>query len=112
MAKAGFTAEVVDGQTREREKAEKLRTYQSEIKRFWIAVLLTLPLVGQMFFMFGEHGHHNELPRWLQLALATPCSSGLAGAFTTAPGRRCGRRGEHGCAGCAGDQHGLGFRQW
>jgi Cu+-exporting ATPase len=22
--------------------------------------------------MFGEHGHHNELPRWLQLALATP----------------------------------------
>ncbi len=72
VAKAGFTAEVVDGQTREREKAEKLRTYQSEIKRFWIAVLLTLPLVGQMFFMFGEHGHHNELPRWLQLALATP----------------------------------------
>ena len=45
VAKAGFTAEVVDGQTREREKAEKLRTYQSEIKRFWIAVLLTLPLV-------------------------------------------------------------------
>ena len=72
VAKAGFTAEVVDGQTREREKAEKLRTYQSEIKRFWIAVLLTLPLVGQMFFVFGEHGHHNELPRWLQLALATP----------------------------------------
>lgn len=72
VAKAGFTAQVVDGQTREREKAEKLRTYQSEIKRFWIAVLLTLPLVGQMFFVFGEHGHHNELPRWLQLALATP----------------------------------------
>jgi Cu+-exporting ATPase len=29
VAKAGFTAEVVDGQTREREKAEKLRTYQA-----------------------------------------------------------------------------------
>jgi Cu+-exporting ATPase len=25
-----------------------------------------------MFFMFGEHGHQNELPRWLQLLLATP----------------------------------------
>ena len=25
-----------------------------------------------MFFMFGEHAQHNELPRWLQLALATP----------------------------------------
>jgi Cu+-exporting ATPase len=31
-----------------------------------------LPLIGQMLLMFGEHGHQNELPRWLQLALATP----------------------------------------
>ncbi len=72
VAKAGFVAAVVDGQTREREKAEKLRVYRSELQRFWIAVALSLPLVGQMFFMFGEHGQHNELPRWLQLALATP----------------------------------------
>ncbi len=72
VAKAGFVAEAVDGQTREREKAEKLRVYRSEIRRFWIAVALTLPLVGQMLFMFGEHGQHNELPRWLQLLLATP----------------------------------------
>jgi P-type Cu+ transporter len=72
VAKAGFVAEPVDGQTREREKAEKLRIYRSEIRRFWIAVALTLPLVGQMVFMFGEHGHQNELPRWLQLVLATP----------------------------------------
>ena len=72
VAKAGFVAQLVDSQTREREKAEKLRTYQREIRRFWIAVLLTLPLVGQMLFMFGEHGHDNELPRWFQLALATP----------------------------------------
>jgi len=72
VAKAGFSATVVDNQTREREKAEKLRVYRSEIRRFWVAVALTLPLVGQMLFMFGEHGHMNELPRWLQLALATP----------------------------------------
>jgi len=72
VAKAGFVAEAVDGQTREREKAEKLRVYRSEIRRFRIAVALTLPLVGQMLFMFGEPGHHNELPHWLQLALATP----------------------------------------
>jgi len=72
VAKAGFVAELVDSQTRAREKAEKMRVYRSEIKRFWIAVALTLPLVGQMFFMFGEHGHQNELSRWLQLALATP----------------------------------------
>ncbi len=72
VAKAGFSAAVVDAGTREREKAEKLRTYQRESRRFWIAVALSLPLVGQMLFMFGEHGMHNELPRWLQFALATP----------------------------------------
>ena len=72
VAKVGFSAAVVDGQTREREKAAKLLVYRSEIRRFWISVALTLPLVGQMFFMFGEHAHMNELPRWFQLALATP----------------------------------------
>ncbi len=72
VAKAGFSAAVVDSQTREREKAEKLQVYRREIRRFWISVILTLPLVGQMLFMFGEHGHQNELSRWLQLALATP----------------------------------------
>src|SRR6185369_9360291 len=72
VAKAGFSAELVDSGTREREKAEKLIAYRRESRRFWIAVALSLPLVGQMLFMFGEHGQHNELPRWLQLALATP----------------------------------------
>ena len=72
VAKAGFSAELVDSHTREREKAEKLAVYQRESRRFWISVALTLPLVVQMLFMFGEHGHMNELPRWLQLALATP----------------------------------------
>lgn len=72
VAKAGFSAYLVDDQTREREKAEKIRVYRSEMRFFWISVALTLPLVGQMFFMFGEQGHHHELPRWLQLVLATP----------------------------------------
>ena len=53
VAKAGFVAAVVDGQTREREKAAKLQVYRNELRRFWIAVALTLPLVGQMFFMLG-----------------------------------------------------------
>jgi P-type Cu+ transporter len=72
VAKAGFSAAVVDKQTRAREKAARLLVYRREIRRFWIAVALSLPLVGQMFFMLGEHGAHNELPRWLQLLLATP----------------------------------------
>ena len=72
VARAGFTASLVDKDTRTREKARRAADYQREIRRFWIAVALTLPLVGQMFFMFGDAHHHSELPRWLQLALATP----------------------------------------
>lgn len=72
VAKAGFSAAPVDGETRRREKAEKQRVHRSEARHFWIAVALSLPLVGQMFFMFGEAGHHSELPRWLQFLLATP----------------------------------------
>ena len=72
VARAGFTASVVNKDTRAREKARRQADYQREIRRFWIAVALTLPLVGQMFFMFGGGHHHPELPRWLQFALATP----------------------------------------
>ena len=72
VGKAGFSASVVDAGTRDREKVRRAAEYKDELRRFRIAVALTLPLVVQMAFMFGEHGHANELPRWLQLALATP----------------------------------------
>lgn len=72
VAKAGFTAAPVDKETREREKAAKAVAYRSELRRFWISVALTLPLVGQMLFMFGGDSHADVLPRWLQLLLATP----------------------------------------
>ncbi|HEX6733482.1 MAG TPA: heavy metal translocating P-type ATPase, partial [Azonexus sp.] len=72
VAKAGFSASLVDAGTREREKAAKRQAYERESRRFWISVALTLPLIGQMLFMFSEHGHQYELPRWLQLLLATP----------------------------------------
>jgi len=72
VAGAGFAASPVDAGTREREKAAKQLAYRREIRRFWIAAALTLPLLGQMAFMFGGQGHHDELPRWLQLLLATP----------------------------------------
>ncbi|WP_153146091.1 cation-translocating P-type ATPase [Dechloromonas sp. H13] len=72
VARAGFAASLVDKDTRAREKARRAADYRREIRRFWIAVALTLPLVGQMLFMFGSAQHHAELPRWLQLALATP----------------------------------------
>ncbi|MBI5786566.1 MAG: cadmium-translocating P-type ATPase [Rhodocyclales bacterium] len=74
VVKTGFTATVSTADTHAEEKARKLAAYRSEVKRFWIAAALTLPLVGQMLFMFGSGAdvHADVLPRWLQFALATP----------------------------------------
>ena len=49
VARAGFTASLVDKDTRTREKARRAADYQREIRRFWIAVALTLPLVVTEF---------------------------------------------------------------
>jgi copper chaperone CopZ len=63
VGKAGFSAAVVDGQTREKEKAAKRQQAAGERRQFFIAALLTLPLVAQMPFMWLGEGHGNELPR-------------------------------------------------
>ena len=74
--KAGFNGRLLDDKSRHEEKARKLAVYQAELRRFWISAALTLPLVAQMATMFSGAdwgGHHQDLlPRWLQLALATP----------------------------------------
>ena len=76
IAKAGFSGRLLDDRSREEDKARKLAAYRSELQRFWIAAALTLPLVAQMVTMFNADAlagqHHDLLPRWLQLALATP----------------------------------------
>jgi Cu+-exporting ATPase len=77
IERAGFVGRVADDRSREEEKARKQAIYRAELRRFWIAAVLTLPLVAQMVTMFngadlGGHGHQDLLPRWLQLALATP----------------------------------------
>ena len=76
VERAGFKARLIDESSREEDKARKLAVYRTELRRFWISVVLTLPLVAQMLTMFdgaGWNAHHPDLlPRWLQLALATP----------------------------------------
>jgi Cu+-exporting ATPase len=74
IVKTGFTATPSTADTRGEEKARKEATYRAEVKRFWIALALTLPLIAQMPFMFGaaDNVHADILPRWLQFALATP----------------------------------------
>jgi Cu+-exporting ATPase len=74
VVKTGFTASVSTTDTRAEEKEKKLAIYHDELRRFWIAAALTLPLVAQMAFMFGANAeaHADVIPRWLQLLLATP----------------------------------------
>ncbi len=76
VARAGFSGKLLDENSREEEKARKLALYRAEMRRFWIAAALTLPLLAQMATMFDAgalRGHHVDLlPRWLQLLLATP----------------------------------------
>lgn len=72
IVKTGFTATPSTTDTRGEEKTRKAAAYRAEVKRFWVALALTLPLVAQMPFMFGPEGHVDVLPRWLQFLLATP----------------------------------------
>ena len=86
IEKAGYTARRVDDNSRAEDKARKLAVYQAELRRFWIAAALTLPLVAQMLTMFSGagwsgHAHQDLLPRWLQLGLATPVQFWIGARF-------------------------------
>ncbi len=70
VRRAGYEARESGLDTRSEEKTRKAALYRDELRRFWIAVVLTVPLVGQMALMFS--GSHAELPRGLQFVLATP----------------------------------------
>ncbi len=72
VVKAGYTATVASDDTREVDKINKRLAYRRELAQFWIAAVLTLPLVAQMAFMFDAKSHHDVIARWLQLLLATP----------------------------------------
>ncbi|MDD4882420.1 MAG: heavy metal translocating P-type ATPase, partial [Gallionellaceae bacterium] len=74
VARAGYQAKLSTTDTRAEERQRKQAVYRAELRRFWISAVLTLPLVGQMVFMFSGNfdQHADVLPRWLQLALATP----------------------------------------
>lgn len=81
VEKTGFTARLAANDTCEDAKVRKLALYRRELLHFWIAALLTLPLVAQMLFMSGDNGHDDALPRWLQLVLATPVQFWIGARF-------------------------------
>ena len=74
VQRAGFGAAAFDRASEAAEQAKKRAAYRAELGRFWLAAALTGPLLAQMLWMFGGD-HHDaamELPRYLQLLLATP----------------------------------------
>jgi Cu+-exporting ATPase len=70
VAQAGYGAYPLSAASREQEKARKAALYRRELIEFGFAALFTLPLLGEMLYMFG--GGHGLLPGWLQWLLATP----------------------------------------
>ncbi len=71
IRKAGYDASERLEASAEEEKARRAAAYQGELRLLWIAAALSLPLVLQMFVAWGG-ASHEWLPRWVQLALATP----------------------------------------
>ena len=71
IRKAGYDASERVEASAEEEKARRAAAYHAELRLFWISAALSLPLLLQMFSMFGQ-SHAELLPRWLQFALATP----------------------------------------
>jgi Cu+-exporting ATPase len=71
IRKTGYEAVERVEANAEEEKARRADAYRGELRLLWISIALSLPLLLQMFSMFGQE-HSELLPRWLQLALATP----------------------------------------
>ncbi len=71
VRKAGYDATERVETGADEDKARRAAAYRAELKLLWISVALSLPLFAQMFLTLGGPSH-ELLPRWLQLALATP----------------------------------------
>ncbi|WP_230971130.1 heavy metal translocating P-type ATPase [Nitrogeniibacter aestuarii] len=81
VEKAGFTAHPHGDDSRTQEKARKVALWTAERNRFFIALVLTLPLVAQMPFMFFGDGGHDLIPRGWQWVLATPVQFWIGARF-------------------------------
>ncbi len=70
VEKAGYSAKLDDDTNRESEAEKKKRNYLFELRKFWLSVILILPLLAQM--VVGLAGGKMFLPTWVSLILATP----------------------------------------
>ncbi len=85
IERAGFRSELRGAGEREQEQRRRQENWQRALWRFIVAALLTLPLAMQMPAMFSSgwagEGHHDLIPRWVQLLLATPVQFWIGARF-------------------------------
>ena len=81
VTKSGFSTTFARDDTRQIEKARKDAAYRQESTAFWYSAALTLPLVAQMFLMFGRDAHDDVIPRVIQLLLAAPVQFWIGARF-------------------------------
>ncbi len=85
VKRAGFGAAETGIAAREQQRERQAANWRAELRRFWIAALLTLPLAAQMPAMFGAgwagDAPHEIVPRWLQLILASPVQFWIGARF-------------------------------
>ena len=80
----GFKAHLSSVDTHAEEQQRRQAHYRAELRQFWLAVALTLPLSLQMVAMFDPAAtSHDLLPRWLQWLLATPVQFWIGRRFYT-----------------------------
>ncbi|HNG87673.1 heavy metal translocating P-type ATPase [Accumulibacter sp.] len=74
ISRAGFVARPRVTTTVAEEQARKAEIRRADLRQLYFAIGLTLPLVAPMLHMLDPSTsmHDELLPRWLQLALATP----------------------------------------
>jgi P-type Cu+ transporter len=70
VEKAGYGATLASEAAAKEEKIRKEQSYRREVMKFWLSVILSLPLVVQMFVML--FGGMRFLPSWAEWVFATP----------------------------------------
>lgn len=70
VEKAGYGATLASETAAADEKKRKEQAYRRDVMKFWGSVILTLPLVIQMFVML--FGGSAFMPNWVSFILATP----------------------------------------
>ena len=87
VTRAGYGAHVRHDEEAERalESSRRVAAWRALRRELLLAAVLTAPFVVQMVLMFvsGATAHEDLLPRWLQLALATPVQFVVGRRFYT-----------------------------